>query len=705
MEQEVRLQPGEVHAGRALRLAGLARKAQVERPQDALLGLRAGGEPAVEQRPHQVRPAAGRVFLLAGRHEGRAHRPAEFLPADAGAVAQFHRAGEPLLAAVGEHHRQLHRLHPLAVAEVVGHRRGVHHLPRVHDPLRVEGGLQPAERLVHAGAEHLLVEVAARQPVPVLAAHGTAEVEDEVADLPRQLLHLADFPWILEVDERADVEAAGPGVRVETALRGPPGEDLLEPGDELREARRFHRGVLDEGDGLLVAGEAEQQRERRLPHFPHIGLRRRVEEPQHRLAAPPEPPLQPRHPGSDFAAARPGELHQDERLRLAAHEPQPPGVLERLPRHAQDGPVHQFHRARPEFERFDPRFQRRQEAVEVEDGQPHRRRQPVEADRRLDHDAERPLRADHQVRQVDARGVEQDIQVVAGDAARDAGEPLPDVLPVLVADGSDRGADARHRVPGGAVPAGEGGGSPADLLPAHPAEAFAGAVREDHRGLEQVLDGLPVHQRPGAGGVVADHPAQVRPVGGGGLRAEPEPQRRESGAQGVLHHAGLDPRPEFFAVHFQDPPEVGGEVEDHRLAHRLSGERSAAAAGEHRRAGLGRGPHRLRHIASVAGDHHPQRLDLVDARVGRVEEPRGPVEADPALDPGGERARQFAPARGHAPPRIPSGSGRSRAPGGTASARRAARPGAAPPMFRRPAGEGDRPTVAINCGRVGFWRT
>ena len=41
---------------------------------------------------------------------------------------------------------------------------------------------------------------------------------------------------------------------------------------------------------------------------------------------------------------------------------------------------------------------------------------------------------------------------------------------------------------------------------------------------------------------------------------------------------------------------------------------------------------RLLHVVAVFGDHHTERLDLVDAGVGGVEEPGEVIEADLALD-------------------------------------------------------------------------
>ena len=95
--------------------------------------------------------------------------------------------------------------------------------------------------------------------------------------------------------------------------------------------------------------------------------------------------------------------------------------------------------------------------------------------------------------------------------------------------------------------------------------------------------------------------------------------------------------------------EVHRQVEHHRFADRLPGERGAAAARQHRGGRLPGDPDRFRHVRGVAGDHHPEGLDLVDAGVVRVEDPARAVEPHVPLDPRREFARQLS----HGPGRVP----------------------------------------------------
>ena len=98
--------------------------------------------------------------------------------------------------------------------------------------------------------------------------YSSTSVGDLVGDGPH-LLHAARD---LEVDDRADVQAADRAVAVVGADRVVLGEDLLELRHELREVPRLHAGVFHEGDRLLVALHAQQQPEPRLAQVPDGAL-------------------------------------------------------------------------------------------------------------------------------------------------------------------------------------------------------------------------------------------------------------------------------------------------------------------------------------------------------------------------------------------------------------------------------------------------
>ncbi len=132
------------------------------------------------------------------------------------------------------------------VAQVVGHRRRVDHLARVQPPVRVEQALDLAHRAVELRAEQPGVELAARQPVAVLAGVHAAELEDQLEDLLGDRPHRVDLARLAQVDERPDVQAAHRAVTVEPRLHPVPIEDLLEAHDVLLEPVGRDRRVLHE---------------------------------------------------------------------------------------------------------------------------------------------------------------------------------------------------------------------------------------------------------------------------------------------------------------------------------------------------------------------------------------------------------------------------------------------------------------------------
>ena len=100
----------------------------------------------------------------------------------------------------------------------------------------------------------------------------------------------------------------------------------------------------------------------------------------------------------------------------------------------------------------------------------------------------------------------------------------------------------------------------------------------------------------------------------------------------VLHQTRLDAAPELFLVHFQNILHVFGKIEDDGMTDRLTGQRSAAAARQDRYAELiGDLDGRL-HVLFVPRHDDADGLDLIDRRVGGIEQPRVAVEANIALD-------------------------------------------------------------------------
>ena len=77
-----------------------------------------------------------------------------------------------------------------------------------------------------------------------------------------------------------------------------------------------------------------------------------------------------------------------------------------------------------------------------------------------------------------------------------------------------------------------------------------------------VIDGLAVAERPGAGRVVADHPADRGPVAGRDVGPEHQAQRLQVGVELVEHDARLDPDGHRVAIDDADPVQVLREIKD-----------------------------------------------------------------------------------------------------------------------------------------------
>ena len=113
--------------------------------------------------------------------------------------------------------------------------------------------LELAHRLVELGAEDRLVQLGALQTVAVLAAHDAAEAVGQLGGGVGHLLHAPTPCDRLEVDQRADVEAAGGGVGVVGGGRAVAGDHLLDGADVLGQVLDRDRDVLDHRDRLGVA--------------------------------------------------------------------------------------------------------------------------------------------------------------------------------------------------------------------------------------------------------------------------------------------------------------------------------------------------------------------------------------------------------------------------------------------------------------------
>ena len=94
--------------------------------------------------------------------------------------------------------------------------------------------------------------------------------------------------------------------------------------------------------------------------------------------------------------------------------------------------------------------------------------------------------------------------------------------------------------------------------------------------------------------------------------------RGELRVEVVEHHPRFDHGGAGLRVEFDQPVEVLGDVNDQRLVNGLADLRGAAAARQHRHAGLTRDLQGRQHVVAAGRYHHAEREHLVDRGVGRV---------------------------------------------------------------------------------------
>ena len=259
------------------------------------------------------------------------------------------------------------------------------------------------------------------------------------------------------------------------------------------------------------------------------------------------------------------------------------------------------------------------------------RRQRHKVEARLDDQAQGAFRTDDQLREVERRILrgrgrpDEGVEVVAADAPQDlriAPVDLRRVPPRQPADGPVARPLQGRRGAGGV-----------QVTAVERPQVRQRAVGERHVQIEDMVDRLAVQHRPRAARVVGDHPADGGAAGGGDVRCEPQPVRGKLRVQLVEHDARLDPRPALLDVHLQKAVEVLRGVQLQPRPDRLAGLRRAAAAGGDGtpvRPGAFNGG---QHVVARADDGDAERLDPVDARVGRVQRARDHVEAHLASEP------------------------------------------------------------------------
>ncbi len=149
---------------------------------------------------------------------------------------------------------------------------------------------------------------------------------------------------------------------------------------------------------------------------------------------------------------------------------------------------------------------------------------------------------------------QEEVQVVAGDAARNVGKALADKIGVGGGDGLqfviDFGAPAAGRTDAFEFRARRG----PDL------HVYA-VIGEDFERFDVVV-GFASHDGMDAAGVVADHAAEGAAIMSGGIGREGEMVLFGGDAEMVEHDSGLNPGDTVGGVDFENPRHVLGKIED-----------------------------------------------------------------------------------------------------------------------------------------------
>jgi hypothetical protein len=271
-----------------------------------------------------------------------------------------------------------------------------------------------------------------------------------------------------------------------------------------------------------------------------------------------------------------------------------------------------------------------------------RRRQRLDVELELDAEEQRALGAGEELAEVEGFGggrvedvaLHQPVERVAGVAAGDGG------FRVVVAD--ERAVlRVAQQVAHGAVDlrlerGGRAGALGLELGPGQRAEDRLRAVAEEAARRDEVFARGAVDDGVGAAGVVADHAADHRAIGGGSFRREEEAVRLEVEVELVADDTRLDANAALRRVGREHAVQVAPEVHHDAAAHDLAGEGGAGGARDEADAApVGEGD-QLADVRLGFRQGDGDRQLLIFGGVGRVELPHRRIEVQLAREAGGE---------------------------------------------------------------------
>ena len=241
-----------IHIAGALALARLARQAKIHDLRNPSVGQRRARSTrqgtrwgllirslwfppaALECDAQGVGPGPGGVLLVTGDTVRGAHGPALGLATHPDPVAQFDTAEEAALAGIVKRGGWVEWDRAGANPEVLIHRRPVDHFSGIQNVTRIEPPFDHPKRLVHHRTEHLAIPLGSHHPIAVLSTEAPPERLHEIGHIHHDRSHLPHVRRVMEIQNRADVQAADRSVAVECPVRSVPVENLPELPGKLR---------------------------------------------------------------------------------------------------------------------------------------------------------------------------------------------------------------------------------------------------------------------------------------------------------------------------------------------------------------------------------------------------------------------------------------------------------------------------------------
>ena len=307
--------------------------------------------------------------------------------------------------------------------------RRVDDLAGIEQTLGIEERLHFLERAHQPLAEHELVKFRAHDAVAMFAGMRALVVAHHREGFLGDGAHRLDVLVEPQIEHRTHVQAAGAGMRIPGAARAVLFEDFTEPRGVLREMLERHRAILHEGNRFALVLHRHHDVEAGGAHIGDRGLQRWVEYLHHAAllcTALVEAVAEVAHqfgelfqPAQVFVLIILTEFHQQDRVRIAVHEPLQRRAKHRnLTRKLDHGAVDQLDADRLQPDDVLGRIHRVVKAAEVAGADGAASEQGRELQLYPGGETERALRADKNVSEVEVIAAgQQRIHIVAADPA------------------------------------------------------------------------------------------------------------------------------------------------------------------------------------------------------------------------------------------------------------------------------------------------